>query len=221
MAAYSPAIRHIAGRRVHTFNVCLWRSLNVPWSKLLMLGDGRAPPLIGNPYNGYINPYYWLDDHPLLCGNHGSLDPGTYEETSKNKHMANVTHVFLNAFLAKDFLGSFLYICGHQTPTWNPWILWDEDQQRSASVLGQEEFIPKQPICLNDRFQHLWCWNWKVATLFKNMTTIICLVFQNIQQNYLQFHCKYGEPAGIHHSNGASFFNHHNHRAPRFQRNLR
>ena len=32
------------------------------------------PPLIGNPYNGYINPYYWVDDHPLLYGNNGSLD---------------------------------------------------------------------------------------------------------------------------------------------------
>ena len=31
-----------------------------------------------NPYNGYINPYYWVDDHPLLYGNNGSLDPGTY-----------------------------------------------------------------------------------------------------------------------------------------------
>ena len=29
-----------------------------------------------NPYNGYINPYYWVDDHPLLYGNNGSLDPG-------------------------------------------------------------------------------------------------------------------------------------------------
>ncbi len=36
------------------------------------------PPLIGNPYNGYINPYYWVDDHPLSYGNNGSLDPGTY-----------------------------------------------------------------------------------------------------------------------------------------------
>ena len=34
-------------------------------------------PLIGNPYNGYINPYDWVDDHPLLYGNNGSLDPGT------------------------------------------------------------------------------------------------------------------------------------------------
>ena len=34
-------------------------------------------PNFGNPYNGYINPYYWVDDHPLLYGNNGSLDPST------------------------------------------------------------------------------------------------------------------------------------------------
>ena len=48
-----------------------------PGSKLLVLGM-VIPPLIGNPYNGYINPYYWVDDHPLLYGNNGSLDPSTY-----------------------------------------------------------------------------------------------------------------------------------------------
>ena len=37
-----------------------------PGSKLLVLGMGDLQPLIGNPYNGYINPYYWVDDHPLL-----------------------------------------------------------------------------------------------------------------------------------------------------------
>ena len=31
-------------------------------------------PLIRNPDNVYINPYYWVDDHPLLYGNHLSLD---------------------------------------------------------------------------------------------------------------------------------------------------
>ena len=35
------------------------------------------PPWIWNLYNRSINPYYWVDDHPLLCGNSGSLDPGT------------------------------------------------------------------------------------------------------------------------------------------------
>ncbi len=35
-------------------------------------------PLIGNPFNGYINPYYWVDDHPLLYGDKGGLDPSTH-----------------------------------------------------------------------------------------------------------------------------------------------
>ena len=37
-------------------------------------------PLIGNTYNGYINPYYWVDDHPLLYESNGSLDPSTYAQ---------------------------------------------------------------------------------------------------------------------------------------------
>ena len=50
----------------------------VPWSKVAILGM-VIPPFNGNPYNGYINPYYWVDDHPQLYGNNGSLiDPGTY-----------------------------------------------------------------------------------------------------------------------------------------------
>ena len=42
-----------------------------PGSKVAILGM-VIPPLIGNPYNGHINPYYWVDDHPLLYGNNGS-----------------------------------------------------------------------------------------------------------------------------------------------------
>ena len=37
----------------------------------------RDGHLTRNPYNGYLNPYYWVDDHPVLYGNSGSLDPGT------------------------------------------------------------------------------------------------------------------------------------------------
>ena len=29
------------------------------------IGDGY-PTFNRNPYNGYIFPYYWVDDHPLL-----------------------------------------------------------------------------------------------------------------------------------------------------------
>ena len=42
------------------------------------IGDGH-PTFNRTPYNGYIKPYYWVDDHPLLYGNNGSLDPSTYE----------------------------------------------------------------------------------------------------------------------------------------------
>ena len=48
--------------------------------QLVVLGMGDLPPLIGNPYNGYINPYYWVDDHPALYGNNGSLDPSTFSK---------------------------------------------------------------------------------------------------------------------------------------------
>ena len=42
------------------------------------IGYGH-PTFNRNPYNEYINPYYWVDDHPLLYGNNGGLDPGTRE----------------------------------------------------------------------------------------------------------------------------------------------
>ena len=58
--------------------------LYVPQSKLHILGM-VIPPLIGNPYNGYINPYYWVDDHPLLYGNNGSLDPSAYTVYCKSR----------------------------------------------------------------------------------------------------------------------------------------
>ena len=43
----------------------------------VFLGMGDLQPLVGNPYNWYIKPYYWVDDHPLLYGNNGSLDSST------------------------------------------------------------------------------------------------------------------------------------------------
>ena len=42
------------------------------------VGDGKPPTFNRSLYNGYINPYYWVDDHPLLFGNNGSLDPSTF-----------------------------------------------------------------------------------------------------------------------------------------------
>ena len=61
----------------------------VPWSRLSRFaGDGRPPSFNRNPYNGDINPYYWVDDHPLLYGNNGSLDPGTCTLSKTHSHFA-------------------------------------------------------------------------------------------------------------------------------------
>ena len=50
--------------------------------KSFFWGDGHTT-FNRNPYNGYINPYYWVDDHPLLYGNNESLDPGTCKESNR------------------------------------------------------------------------------------------------------------------------------------------
>ena len=56
------------------------RKPHVPRSKLLVFGMVILP-LIGNPYNGYINRYYWVDDHPLLRGNNGFRPHNAYDES--------------------------------------------------------------------------------------------------------------------------------------------
>ena len=73
----------------------------MPRSKLLILGM-VIPPLIGNPYKGYLNPYYWVDDHSLLYGKNGSWST-----------LAHITS-FLLTFA--DFLG----ISGPVIPSKHP-----------------------------------------------------------------------------------------------------
>ena len=59
------------------------------------IGDGH-PTFNRNPYNGYINPYYWVDDHPLLYGNNGSLDPGTYNKSWAWNHPTERSAISIN-----------------------------------------------------------------------------------------------------------------------------
>ncbi len=66
------------GRIPRKIHVCHGQGCRV----LLEMGD--LPPLTGNPYNGYINPYYWVDDHPLLYGTIGSLDPSTCQNRTQS-----------------------------------------------------------------------------------------------------------------------------------------
>ena len=60
---------------------------NVPGSKLPMLGM-VIPTFVGILIMGYINPYNWIDDHPLSYGNNGSLDP------SRNECDTHLTPIF-------------------------------------------------------------------------------------------------------------------------------
>lgn len=53
-------------------------SIRQPWS-INSLGSLLIPPFTGNPCNGYTNHYYKVDDHPLVYGINGSLDPSTYD----------------------------------------------------------------------------------------------------------------------------------------------
>ncbi len=70
--------RKLPGKSIPAFQAKVLTTYE-PGSKLLVLGM-VIQPLIGNPFNGYINPYYWVDDDPLLYGNNGSLDPSTYHQ---------------------------------------------------------------------------------------------------------------------------------------------
>ena len=64
-------------KKKHILLLILAVKVYEPGSKLLVLGM-VIQPLIGNPYNGHINPYYWVDDHPILYGNKEFRPDRTY-----------------------------------------------------------------------------------------------------------------------------------------------
>ena len=59
---HGPLLIYLLGVAAIYFHhgVNIINSVYEPGSKLLVLGM-VIQPLIGNPYNGYINPYYWVD----------------------------------------------------------------------------------------------------------------------------------------------------------------
>ena len=54
------------------------------------IGDGHRT-FNGNPYNGYINPYYWVDEFIPLYGKNGSLDPATCIFGQSSRHHSELT----------------------------------------------------------------------------------------------------------------------------------
>ena len=57
------------------------------------IGDGHTT-FNRNPYNWYINPYYWRDDHPLVYGNNGSLDPSTFGKNMCSRQIGSFPPMF-------------------------------------------------------------------------------------------------------------------------------
>ncbi len=64
---------------VQTTSIPLSDGSKISVPKKQDIGHGH-PTFNRNPHNGYINSYYWVDDHPLLYGNNGSLDPTSTSE---------------------------------------------------------------------------------------------------------------------------------------------
>ena len=115
----------------------------------LVLGDGDLQPLMtGILIHGYINPYYWVDDHPLLYGNNGSLDPST----SACELTMAIEHVCLLFLSANELRMVFK---SHQW-TGSPAIrleLWNlenclaekRNSQQFRAILGLRPWHPQQP----------------------------------------------------------------------------
>ncbi len=72
------------------------------------IGDGHHT-FNRNPCNWYIKPYYWVDDHPLLYGNNGSLDPSTNGEKNPNPNQ-NYFHESVAMFLCVCVTPRLLFV---------------------------------------------------------------------------------------------------------------
>ena len=72
----------------------------VPWSRLLLYWGWETSHLLMGILiiNGYINPYYWVDDHPLLYGNNGSLDTGTTPQKFNSSPLKNAAWKMILSF---------------------------------------------------------------------------------------------------------------------------
>ena len=84
----------------HGFYITHFINFESPISTYMCHGQkslywGWSSHLNRNPYNGYINPYYWVDDHPLLYGNNGSLDPGTHVLNKKSTYKTTPPTIML------------------------------------------------------------------------------------------------------------------------------
>ncbi len=83
--------------------------------------DPSHPTFSRNPYNGYINSYYWVDEfYPLLYRNNGSLDPGTCRSLGFRGSLN-----WLSQWLTFKLVGITYYLIGKMSSL-NGFIPWSE-----------------------------------------------------------------------------------------------
>ena len=111
------------------------------------IGDGH-PTFSRNHYNGYINPYYWVDDQPLLYGNNGSLDPGTYMFETLVWKLYEIS-------CQKPFLQEKRKESIDHYPIASMGLLW----QRNNAIQCKANIRSSAPI--------VWVWLWEYKRTFK------------------------------------------------------
>ena len=143
---YTPKLPNTCSKTVGPYLIPLLRSKTLPQvlsilerknGRLMIIrsrkptstavGDKRIPPWkIGNPYNGYINPYYWVDDHPLLLG-------WCFQKIGKHPKTNGLLHVFIMESLVQmRWFGGPTPIFGNTYIFYTCWITSDSSNPNTA-----------------------------------------------------------------------------------------
>ena len=111
--------------------------------KSRFFGDGRPPTFnreSGNSYNGYINPYGRVDDHPLLYGNSVSLDPSTHVQRQTFGSVVEVSNSFLFS-KGRNFNSLYIFLAGFPTNPWDLGFFFEMAGPRNVTVLSNHHML--------------------------------------------------------------------------------
>ena len=77
--AQARSSRFLSSGKVAQKNICIlgFGLPCVPWSKVATVYRMVISSFVRNPSQEYLNPCSWVDYHPRIYGNSGSLNPGT------------------------------------------------------------------------------------------------------------------------------------------------
>ena len=156
----------------------------VVWQKLLrrdlwvwLKGIGH-PTLNRNPYNGYVNPYYWVDDNPLFYGNNGSSDFHSLKLTAgTSKWMVGQKERIVIQLPMAPFFRDYnhmAYVLPRKLGKWSTQFNWVGNHQLD-NVIG---FMYANATLLETNSSHLKMSPWKRNTSISHQFRVSMLVFR-------------------------------------------